>query len=337
MKIKGPLWPILGILLVLAFNLAFSPGFFSIGVQEGRLFGSLVDIVNRAVPVMLLSAGMTLVIATRGVDLSVGATMAIAGAVAACVIARPDYSPITSLNLPPTMPYAVLAGIVAGGICGVWNALLVGTLKIQPIVATLLLMVAGRGVAQLLTNGQIVIFTDPNLARLGSGATFTIPNPIWIVAIFGTILVLIVRRTALGLFVASVGANEEAAKFAGVPTRKVIGFAYVVCAIAAAIAGILSAADIKAADANTSGLYLELDAILAVAIGGTSLSGGRFNLAGSFLGALLMQAVATTIFTRGVSPELTFVVKSLVVIAVCLLQSPELRTKVRRAEAKNAI
>lgn len=333
MKRNGLIWPAIGIGLVLLFNLAFSPGFFSIGVQDGRLFGSLVDIVNRAVPVLLLSAGMTLVIATGGVDLSVGAIMAISGAVAACVIARPDGSPISSLHLPQTMPVAVLAGLVAAVLCGIWNALLVGGFKIQPIVATLLLMVAGRGAAQLMTNGQIVIFSDPNLARLGTGSSLMIPNPIWIAAIFSLGLVLLVRKSALGLLIESVGSNEQAARIAGVPTRQMIGFVYVVCAFAAGVAGILSAADIKAADANTSGLYLELDAILAVAIGGTSLAGGKFNLAGSILGALLMQAVSTTIFTRGVSPELTFVVKALVVIAVCLLQSPELRARVRRVEA----
>ena len=333
MRRSGLIWPVLGILLILAFNLAFSPGFFSIGIQDGRLFGSLVDIVNRAVPVLLLSAGMTLVIATGGVDLSVGAIMAISGAVTACVIARPGWSPITRLSLPPAMPWAIMAGLAASGLCGLWNALLIGRLRIQPIVATLLLMVAGRGAAQLLTNGQIVIFTDPSLARLGNGSTLGVPNPIWMAAIFSLSLMLLIRKTALGLLIESAGSNEQAAHIAGVPTRQMIGFCYVVCALGAGLAGIISAADIKAADANSTGLYLELDAILAVAIGGTSLAGGKFNLAGSMLGALLMQAVATTIFTRGVSPELTFVVKSLVVIAVCLLQSPELRARIRRVEA----
>lgn len=332
-RLPGIFWPALGIVLVLAFNAAFSPGFFSIGIQNGHLFGSLVDIVNRAVPVLLLSIGMTLVIATGGVDLSVGAVMAIGGAVAACVIARPEYSVVSKFGLPAAMPAAVIAGLAAAALCGLWNALLVGKFRIQPIVATLLLMVAGRGIAQLVTNGQIVIFTDPAMASIGVGATATIPNPIWICAAFALGVVLLCRKTALGLMIESVGSNEEAARLAGVPTRQMIGFAYVVCAVGAGIAGIIAAADIKAADANTSGLYLELDAILAVAIGGTAITGGKFSLAGSILGALLMQAVTTTIFTRGVSPELTFVVKALVVVAVCLLQSPELRTRVRRATA----
>lgn len=327
------LWPVLGILLVLGFNLLLTPGFFSIGVQDGRLFGSLVDIVNRAVPVLLLAAGMTLVIATGGVDLSVGAVMAIGGAVAACVIARPEGSLITALHLPQTMPAAVLAGLAAAVLCGLWNALLVGRFKIQPIVATLLLMVAGRGAAQLLTSGQIINFDNPSLIALGSGASFLVPNPVWIALGFVGLVILLVRRTALGLMVEATGSNETAARIAGVSTRQVIGFAYVVCALGAGIAGVVAAADIKAADANTSGLYLELDAILSVAIGGTSLAGGRFNLAGSILGALLMQAVTTTINTRGVSADLTYVVKALVVVAVCLLQSPELRGKLKGANA----
>jgi simple sugar transport system permease protein len=327
------IWPLLGLALVLAFNALFTPGFFSIGFENGHLYGSLVDVVNRAVPVLLLATGMTLVIATGGVDLSVGAVMAIGGAVAACVIARPYYSVLTRLGLPPTMPWAVAAALVVSAMCGLFNAFLVGKFRIQPIVATLLLMVAGRGIAQLLTNGQIVIFTNPPMAALGSGATLGVPNPIWIYLGFGVLVALLCRRTALGLMVESVGSNEEAARLAGVPTRQIIGFVYVVCAVGAGIAGVIAAADIRAADANTSGLYLELDAILAAAIGGTSMAGGRFNLAGTVLGALLMQAVTTTIFTRGVSAELTYVIKALVVIAVCLLQSPELRMRARRRPA----
>ncbi|MBI5705456.1 MAG: ABC transporter permease [Armatimonadetes bacterium] len=323
----------LGILLVLGFNLLLTPDFFSIGIQDGRLFGSLIDILNRAVPVLLLAAGMTLVIATGGVDLSVGAVMAIGGAVAACVIARPEGSLITSLHLPQTMPAAVLAGLAAAVLCGLWNALLVGRFKIQPIVATLLLMVAGRGAAQLLTSGQIINFDNPSLIALGSGASLLVPNPVWIALGFVGLVILLVRRTALGLMVEATGSNETAARIAGVSTRQIIGFAYVACALGAGIAGVVAAADIKAADANASGLYLELDAILSVAIGGTSLAGGRFNLAGSILGALLMQALTTTINTRGVSADLTYVVKALVVVAVCLLQSPELRGKLKGARA----
>ncbi|MCO5297090.1 MAG: ABC transporter permease [Fimbriimonadaceae bacterium] len=328
------LWPLAALGAVLAFNLVATPGFFDLAVRDGRLYGSLVDVVNRAVPVLLLGFGMTLVIATAGVDLSVGAVMAIAGAVAACLIVRPEGCVLNAL------PVHSLAGIVAVSLgvallCGVFNGLLVAVFRIQPIVATLLLMVAGRGIAQLLTNGQIVTFQSPAFGAIGSGATLGVPNPVWIAACVFGVGGLLVRGTAYGMFVEAVGSNPVASRLSGIDARGVKMAAYAVCAVCAGIAGLIAAADIRAADANNAGLYLELDAILAVSVGGTSLAGGRFSLVGTILGALLMQALATTIFTRGVSAEGTLVLKALVVVAVCVLQSGPLK-RPRRAEARRA-
>ena len=154
------LWTIALLLAVLIYNAAFSPGFFIIEMRDGRLFGSLVDIVNRAVPVLLLSLGMTLVIATKGVDLSVGAVMAICGAVAACLIAHPQGSILKDFQVESLVGIIAVA-LLGAVLCGLFNGLLVAKIKVQPIVATLLLMVTGRGIAQLLTNGQIVVFEHP--------------------------------------------------------------------------------------------------------------------------------------------------------------------------------
>jgi len=330
MKSKPPyFWPLLALVAVLLIDLILAPSFFAFTIRDGRIYGSLIDILNLAAPIALIAVGMTLVIATGGVDLSVGAVMAIGGAVAACVIARPSDCILNGLQLPPTAFYAVAAGLVAAALCGIFNGFLVSRVRVQPIVATLLLMVAGRGVAQLLTNGQIVTFTDKTLSSLGSGGTLGLPNPLWIAAFVALAVGILCRRTALGLFVEATGENEEAARIAGLRTRAIIGFAYVLCAVCAGLAGILAAADIRAADANNAGLYAELDAILAVAIGGTAMTGGRFSLAGTLIGAVLMQTVTTTILTRGVSAELTFVLKALIVIGVCLLQSPVLRSRLR--------
>lgn len=328
------LWPLAALGAVLAFNLVATPGFFDLAVRDGRLYGSLVDVVNRAVPVLLLGFGMTLVIATAGVDLSVGAVMAIAGAVAACLIVRPEGCVLNGL------PVHSLAGIVAVSLgvallCGVFNGLLVAVFRIQPIVATLLLMVAGRGIAQLLTNGQIVTFQSPAFGAIGSGATLGVPNPVWIAAFVFGAGGLLVRGTAYGMFVEAVGSNPVASRLSGIDARGVKMAAYAACAVCAGIAGLIAAADIRAADANNAGLYLELDAILAVSVGGTSLAGGRFSLVGTILGALLMQALATTIFTRGVSAEGTLVLKALVVVAVCVLQS-DLLKRTSRPEAQRA-
>lgn len=325
-------WALLVLAAVLVFNLAFTPGFFSLEVRDGRLYGSLVDVLNRAAPVGLLSLGMTLVIATGGVDLSVGAIMAIAGTVAAGLIARPGGTPFAGGKPAPgaAIPGALFAGLG----CGLFNGVLVATLEFQPIVATLLLMVAGRGIAQLLANGQIVTFTDPGFAFLARGSWLMLPNPVWILSIALVVLSVAARATAFGLFVEATGSNPVAARLVGIDARAVKIAVYALSGLCAALAGLIVTADIQAADANNSGLYLELDAILAVSVGGTALAGGRFSLVGSMVGALLMQALTTTILTRGVSPEVTLVLKAAVVVIVCLLQAPAFRQRLlRRATA----
>ncbi|HDT6509980.1 TPA: ABC transporter permease [Klebsiella aerogenes] len=309
-------WPkgmpqIIALLLVLAVDSLVAPHFFQVLLQDGRLFGSPIDILNRAAPVALLAIGMTLVIATGGIDLSVGAVMAIAGATAASMTVAGH-----------SLPVVLLAALGAGALAGLWNGILVAVLKIQPFVATLILMVAGRGVAQLITSGQIVTFDSPALSWLGSGSLLLLPTPVIIAIVTLLLFWLFTRRTALGMFIEAVGINIRAAKNAGVNTRIVVMLAYVLSGICAAIAGIIVAADIRGADANNAGLWLELDAILAVVIGGGSLMGGRFNLLLSVVGALIIQGMNTGILLSGFPPELNQVVKAVVVLCVLIVQSP---------------
>ncbi len=326
-------WPLLILVLVLVFNLIFTPGFFSIEMRDGQLYGSLIDIFNRAAPVLLLALGMTLVISTGGVDLSVGAVMAISGATAACLIARPEGSILSGLNLGGSVALVVGVALLAALICGLFNGILISFFRLQPIVATLLLMVAGRGLAQLLTNGQIVIFSEPGFAAIGRGEFLALPNPIWLFV--GTLIFfwLLTRKTAFGLFVEAVGSNPSASSQSGVNERAVKLAVYALAGLCAGLAGLIGTADLQAADANNTGLYLELDAILAVAVGGTAMAGGRFSLAGSVIGALMMQAITTTIFTRGVPPETALILKALVVVGVVLAQSPNVRGWRRRQQA----
>jgi simple sugar transport system permease protein len=286
------------------------PDFFHIRLQDGRLFGAIVDVFNRGAPVAILSIGMTLVIATRGIDLSVGAVMAIAGAVAA-----------TLINDGHGMLMAVSAALVVGLGCGLWNGLLVAVLDIQPIVATLILMVAGRGIAQLITEGQIVTFVDPDLIAVSSGDLFGIPMPIIITLVMLAITVILFRTTALGLFIEAIGVNRLSSTYAGVNTKVVLIIAYIWCGLTAAMAGVIAAANIKGADANNAGLWLELDAILAVVIGGTSLFGGRFRLILSFIGAIIIQAMNTGILLSGFKPEFNLIVKAVVIIGILIMQS----------------
>lgn len=309
-------WPkgmpqIIALLLVLAVDSLVAPHFFQVLLQDGRLFGSPIDILNRAAPVALLAIGMTLVIATGGIDLSVGAVMAIAGATAASMTVAGH-----------SLPVVLLAALGAGALAGLWNGILVAVLKIQPFVATLILMVAGRGVAQLITSGQIVTFDSPALSWLGSGSLLLLPTPVIIAVATLLLFWLFTRKTALGMFIEAVGINIRAAKNAGVNTRIVVMLAYVLSGICAAIAGIIVAADIRGADANNAGLWLELDAILAVVIGGGSLMGGCFNLLLSVVGALIIQGMNTGILLSGFPPELNQVVKAVVVLCVLIVQSP---------------
>lgn len=299
------------LIFILLVNSYVASNFFSIHLQDGRLFGSLIDIMNRCAPVALLALGMTLVIATGGIDLSVGAVMAIAGATAASMAIA---------NYPVAL--ILLASLAAGALCGLWNGFLVAVLKIQPIVATLMLMVAGRGIAQLITEGQIITFNNPALSWFGSGSFLFFPTPVAIATFAAIALWLLTKKTALGLFIESVGINLRAAKNAGVSTRMIIISTYMISGIFAAMAGIIVAADIRGADANNAGLWLEMDAILAVVIGGASLMGGRFNLLLSLIGALIIQGMNTGILLSGYQPQWNQVVKAIVVLLVLVLQSP---------------
>lgn len=296
---------------VLLVNWLLFPGFFTIVWQDGRFFGSLIDVLNRGAPVAILAIGMTMVIATKGVDLSVGAVMAISGAVAAVMVTS---------GYPAW--FALLAALGAGLVCGLWNGILVTILDIQPIIATLVLMVAGRGLAQLITEGYIVTFSDPVLIFSRTGSFLGFPMPVVIAAIMGVLATLLVRRTALGLLIEAVGVNRSAARFAGLSATGLLLIVYTFAGFCAAVAGLIIAGDIRGADANNAGLWLELDAILAVVIGGTSLMGGRFSIPMAVLGALIIQSMNTGILISGFSPQFNLVVKSAVIIAILVLQSP---------------
>ncbi|WP_412159152.1 galactofuranose ABC transporter, ATP-binding protein YtfT [Pantoea sp. SIMBA_079] len=311
LKLPPGMPQIAALILVLLIDSLVANNFFAIHIQDGRLFGSPIDILNRAAPVALLAVGMTLVIATGGIDLSVGAVMAIAGATAATLTVAGH-----------SLSVIVLVTLGTGLLCGLWNGVLVALLKIQPFVATLILMVAGRGVAQLITQGQIVTFNSESLAWFGSGSLLWLPVPVWITLLVALAVWLLTRKTALGLFIEAVGINLRAARNAGVNGWLVVMSTYVISGLCAAVAGLIVAADIRGADANNAGLWLELDAILAVVIGGASLMGGRFNLVLSLMGALIIQSMNTGILLSGFPPELNQVVKAVVVMCVLLLQSP---------------
>ncbi|PYE87567.1 ABC transporter permease [Phyllobacterium leguminum] len=301
---------LLSLAVILFCNYLAFPGFFDIRFQDGRFFGSVIDVLNRGAPVVILAIGMTAVIATKGVDLSVGAVMAVSGAVAATLAVH---------GYP--LPVIVIAALGVGLVCGLWNGLLIAFFDLQPIIATLILMVAGRGIAQLITEGSIVTFTDPGLIFFGTGAFLGFPMPVILAAILGVAAILLVRRTALGLLIEAIGVNRSASTFSGINSRLILLLVYGFSGLCAGLAGIIAAADIRGADANNAGLWLELDAILAVVIGGTSLLGGRFSILMSILGAIIIQAMNTGILISGFPPEYNLILKAAVIIMILLAQS----------------
>jgi simple sugar transport system permease protein len=299
---------------LLLLNALFNPGFIELRWQDGHLYGALIDIANRAAPLMVVAMGMTLVIAVRGIDISVGAVVAIAAAVSAQV-----------LNTSGSLTLCVAAALLVAALCGLFNGLLVVAGGLQPIIATLILMVAGRGLAQLITDGQVLTLEHAGHAYLGNGFLLGLPFALWLALALALLLGVLKHCTALGLFLQASGANPAAARLAGVNAALLIGVVYVACGLCAGLGGLLISANIKSADANNAGLMLELDAILAVVLGGTSLLGGRFSLRGSLLGALIIQTLTTSIYAFGIAPEVTLVVKACVVFAVSISQSPKLR------------
>ncbi|MFI6327617.1 ABC transporter permease [Micromonospora chersina] len=324
-------WPVAVLVVMLAANTVYRPGFLSVQMRDGHLYGSLIDILRLSAPLILVALGMTLVIATGGIDLSVGSLCAISGAIACLYISRqPDQNDLGGVLT------ALALGLGVALVLGAWNGVLVAVIGIQPIIATLILMVAGRGLAQLITEGQILTINSGPYKAVGVGHLLTLPLAIFLALAAATVVAAVTRRTALGLMIESVGGNARASRLAGIRSGRITFLVYVISAACAAIAGFMMTANVSSADGNAAGLWVELDAILAVVIGGTSLAGGRFSLGGTILGALLIQTLTTTVYAMNISPQTSLLFKAVVVIAVCLIQAPGFRARFTRRRAPAA-
>lgn len=316
-SLPAVVWPLLVLAVILIVDGIINPAFFSIRLVEGRLYGSLVDILYRGTPIALIALGMAIVIGAKGIDLSVGSVVAIAGAVMAYFI-HEGYDPSVVIG----------ATLVVGLICGVWNGFLVANLGIQPIVATLILMVAGRGVALMINGGRIPTFRSDFFTALSAGRIWVIPSRLFLVVLVFCILWALLRRTAFGLFVEAVGGNAGASRLTGIRTRVVTLATYGISGVCAALAGIVITGDTRSSDAVYAGLDSELDAILAVVLGGGSLNGGRVSLGNTLIGVVIIQALTTSILMSGLPPEYNKLVKSVVILVVLLVQAPKLRSNV---------
>jgi simple sugar transport system permease protein len=316
----------------LLFNLFFTPHFFRMEIKEGHLYGNLIDILKNAAPIMLLAIGLTLVIATHGIDISVGSVVAISAGVVAILIGG-------DLAGHPKYPIAVamIAALLVSTAAGMWNGMLVSRVGMQPIIATLILFVAGRGIAMVFTNAMVIWLYAKPFALLGQGYVLGLPFSIYIVAFVLLVTSIFTRKTAVGLFIEAVGINPTAARFSGINAKNIVFWCYTFSGFCAGVSGLIVCSTIMSADGNNAGNLFELDAILAVVLGGTSLSGGKFYLLGSMVGALIIQTLTTTIYAFNVAPEISQVVKALVVYAVSLLQSEVFRSKIAGVFARKEL
>ena len=331
-------FPLTALFIILLFDFIFIPGFFAIENREGNLHGSLIDIFRNGSTVMLLAVGMTLVIATGGVDLSVGAVMAIAASVAGILMNPSALKNEVFFVTDPNYTFqplwlVITAALVVSILCGFWNGVLVAYMRIQPMVATLILMISGRGIAQLITNGLRVQITYKPYAFIGQG-WMILPFSLYLVAILLVITWFMTRKTAIGLFIESVGINFRSSFYSGIDEKKIKLLVYTFCGFCAGIAGLVASSNVRTSDASNIGLTTELDAILAVVIGGTSMSGGRFSLLASMIGALVMQAITQSMYAIGVPAFALQAIKAVVVIFVILLFSEQVRGFARKITAQ---
>jgi ribose/xylose/arabinose/galactoside ABC-type transport system permease subunit len=296
-------------LALIAFNILVTPNFLS--------WQTLSLNLTQVAAIVIVATGMTLVLATGGIDLSVGSLMAIAGALAPMIFLGsilPMPSPALGVAL------ALVAPVVAAAALGWFNGMLITRYRIQPIVATLVLFIAGRGIAQVLTNGNLQVFRNEAFQFIALGRIFGIPTQVAIMAVVVGLAAFVIRRTGLGRQIIAVGGNEQAARLAGIPSVRVKRLVYVISGALAGVAGLIVVARNSASDANLVGLGMELDAIAAVAVGGTLLTGGRANVLGTLLGALVIQLVRYTLLANGVPDAAALVVKAALIIAAVYIQ-----------------
>lgn len=324
------LLPIAALMVMLIINAIVVPHFFKVSIQNGVLYGYTIDILNRSCELIIMAIGMTLVVASsRGTDISVGAV----AAVSAAIIVRLLGSSYDAYAMVPAL--AIFFGLLAGAACGACNGLLVAKLNIQPMIATLILFTAGRGIAQLISAreindvmvpGQILYVRMESFKQIGGFIPgVVVPTPVFITIAFILITAVVLKRTALSTYIQTVGINPKAGRLVGINSTLVIFFTYVFCGFASGLAGLIASSRIYSSDANNIGLNMELDAILAVALGGNSLGGGKFNLTGSIIGAITIQALTTSLYALGVSADQLPVYKAIVVILIVAMQSPEFK------------
>ena len=299
---------LIALAVLLLVNVLVTPNF----LQMQTLFVNISQVATIAI----VAVGMTLVIATGGIDLSVGAVMALAGALAPLVFT----SAFGVANPTLGLALAIVLPLLAAMACGLFNGLLVSVMRVQPIIATLILFISGRGIAQVLTNGNLQTFSNPAFSYLGTARVLGLPFQGWLAVAIAAAAFWFVTRTIHGRHLLAVGGNERAAGLAGVPVRRVKIGVYVICAFLSGIAGLVVVAINSASDAARNGNLMELDAIAAAVVGGALLQGGRAPVFGALIGAVIIQLVKYTLLANGIEDEVALIAKAAIIVAAVALQ-----------------
>lgn len=302
----------LGILLV--YNALFTTNFLTLATVQ-LLFAQLP-------PVIIVSLGMALVIGTGGVDLSVGATMAIAST----VLARFVISPADG-GLGASIGVAIAVAVLAGLVVGLFNGVVVAAARVQPIVATLGMLVAGRGIALVITGGALIELFVPFFKVVRLGKLFGIPYVMWVAVLAAVVVAVLVRRSAFGYRLLAIGGNRRASVLAGLPVQRTIIAVYAISGVLAAIAGVISTARLRASDPSYIGLLIELSAITAVVVGGSALSGGQVKILGTVAGAIFIQLLTTTLVSHDVPDSAARIVQAVIIIAAVYTQRSSRRNR----------
>jgi galactofuranose transport system permease protein len=298
------------LVLLIAFNLAFTPNFATLQSLNVNL--------TQVCTIVIVGVGMTLVIATGGIDLSVGSLMAISGALAPLIFTGQLFPVPHGLGVA----LAFVLPVLVAGLFGLFNGWLITRFRIQPIVGTLVLFIAGRGIAQVATNGNLQVFNNPSFQFIGLGRVFGVPFQVVLMVLVVALAAWALRRTVFGRELLAVGGNEAAARLAGIPVARVKRRVYAISGLCAGLAGLIVIARNSSSDANLVGLGMELDAIAAVAVGGTLLTGGQATITGTLIGALIIQLVRYTLLANGVPDAAALVVKAAIIVVAVWLQRP---------------
>ncbi len=323
--------PIAALLIIFLFNLIADPSFFKITLGYNNagnplLSGYLITILDYGSELAILAIGMTLVTsASGGQDISVGAAIAIAGSVILRVLCG---SNSRSEELQAPIIVAFLVACVVAALFGAFNGVLVAVFKIQPMVATLILYTAGRSIAAWINNNELPIVNDETFTYFGGLIPgIPIPVPFFIAAICVLIIFLILKYTTLGLYTQSVGINERAARLNGLNPVAIKILSFVILGLCVAVCGLIKTSRLSTINYSVIAKDIEMDAILAVALGGNALGGGKFNMWASIIGAYVIQALTTTLYKFNVKSNALPAYKAVVVIILVVASAPIVREK----------